>query len=63
MIKLKQLDAYVERCVHATAQLDNIIDIVSDTLMSSLMPVHQCYVCMDTHMSGLTYCALCAGAV
>ena len=60
---MKQLDAYAERCVQATAQLDNILDIVSDTLMSPLMSAHQCYVCMDTHMFGITYCTRCSGTV
>ena len=63
LIKMKQLDAYAERCVQATAQLDNILDIVSDTLMSPLMSAHQCYVCMDTHMFGITYCTRCSGTV
>ena len=61
--KMKRLDAYVEHCVRATAQLDNVLDIVSDAHMIPTMPMRQCYVCMDDFMFGVTYCNICAGTV
>ena len=61
--KMQKLDACIDRCARATAELDHALDIASGTQMVPKLPLHQCYICMCYHMFGLTTCSMCWGAV
>ena len=61
--KLENLEALADRCACAIAELDQMLDIAADAQMVASMPQHQCYLCLGTHMFGLTFCSTCPGAV
>ena len=63
--KLCRMEDVVDRCSSGIAELEHVMDIASDGdyAVLSVLPSHQCYVCLESHADGLTWCSTCAGAL
>ena len=63
--KLSDLDSCVENCGRAISTLGIIQGLAAGTVLGVPpgLPVHQCYICMESHSLGLTYCSTCSGTV
>ena len=63
--KLRKMRGAIDRCSSGIAELEHVLDLASDSDYAVLcvLPTHQCYVCLESHADGLTWCSTCAGAL
>ena len=63
--KLAKLGDAIDCCSEGFAELEHIIDLQSDSAYAVLavLPAHDCYVCLEPHTAGLTFCSWCSAVV
>ena len=63
--KLRKLRGVIDRCSSGIVELEHVLGLApdSDYAVLRVLPAHQCYVCLEFHADGLTWCSTCAGAL